>query len=779
MIKFIDINNGLVFDGSSYVKTATCKKCGNKVSINYYDKNIETCQSLINGKICEEKLQYTITGPHHIFWFDKGQSTGIYNIKEICILTDSNHGRIHPVTKKHILPISIKDNNIFKLVNTNNLIINDDVVHEEVINGFNYINIDDLTNTNDIWIEGEAYGEYYVHMLYIVAKTDAFGEFLEDIYIDNIPYTIGADFYEENESLYINLSNFGFDITSDVQKALYPSNVHEDYTDNILINRKLKELLINFWNIIANKGSHKSLINSLNWFEWGDLVKAKDIWKHDIGNKNILSNREFHTVLIDEYKNSLSHFSKTTYMGLYTALEKFIYNGDKILYDDEKNPKLEFISAKWSFNDLSLKMSVLGKFYEMFFMPIHLDLIHSTVEDIVFSNTIKINQSLKNDRTDFVYNFGQVEHNVTDEVYYLNTIEAPIPNSSQVAILWDNYEYDVLDDTGEESDVYYNGLGVSIPVIMKIPVSDNGEFVKSTIVTLNVGKKDSIKDTWNTYRFDRHMKNKVGNNIEIKFNLICCNEFDYDIRFQYELTNSKVYTTNLKFKTANVDNIGLNLYKFRKKEDLKPSDFGAVYIDIDHIEDDYRLIRDSERFNGQPQYVQVQESNNIGMNHVIVLEGDYADNKDDFFTYYHRVLYKNKDKQYTVCISKDFGFEPMEIPQFLLEVMYSNGYRYFSEFYDMKELNGNKFEDFIITDEESLCVTMNLKFGKYIKDYEWIFKNLSTGVYYYPIMNIYSPFITHENINTIDPGFYDIIFKYELYDGTKQEFKLNSAFYKK
>ena len=109
--------------------------------------------------------------------------------------------------------------------------------------------------------------------------------------------------------------------------------------------------------------------------------------------------------------------------------------------------------------------------------------------------------------------------------------------------------------------------------------------------------------------------------------------------------------------------------------------------------------------------------------------------------------------------------------------MYSNGYRYFSEFYNMKELNGNTIDDFTITDEESLCITINLKFGKYIKDYEWIFKNLTTGENYYPTMNVYSPFMTHENINLLSPGFYDIIFKYELYDGRKQEFKLNSAFY--
>ena len=83
MIKFIDINNGLVFDGSSYIKKAVCEKCGTEIVLNYQDKEITDCPTTILGKSCGGKLKYTMTGPHHIFWFENGQSTGIYNVKEI------------------------------------------------------------------------------------------------------------------------------------------------------------------------------------------------------------------------------------------------------------------------------------------------------------------------------------------------------------------------------------------------------------------------------------------------------------------------------------------------------------------------------------------------------------------------------------------------------------------------------------------------------------------------------------------------------------------------
>ena len=772
MIKFIDIKNGQVFNGSSYIKQSVCPKCGFTKDIEYYDTPLSSCP-------CGYKLQHTLTGPHHIFWFDGGQSTDMYNFKEICILTDNKHGQIHPISKKNILQVSINDNDIFKLVNIGNLTINEDIVHDEVINGFNYVDIENLINSNNVLIEGEKYGDYYIHMLYIMAKSNISGEFTTDIFIDGVPYTIGADFYDENESLFINLSNLGFDISSDVQKAIYPANVHEDYVDNILINRKLKELLINFWDIIANKGSHKSLLNSLKWFEWGDIATIKEIWQHNIGNKTILSHNDFQSVLTESYKEYLSHFAKSTYVGLYAALEYIKKDNGFVVYDSEKNPELEFISSKWSFNDLSLKMSVLGKFYEMFFMPIHLDLIHSTIEDIVFLNTIKIHNAISICREDSVYNFGNIIHNVDNTTYYMSTITPPVPNSTTTAILWDDLTYDIIEDTGEDGSSYYNGAGVSIPVNMKLPVSEGGEFVKSVIISLKTGLDNAGKDIWNTYTIYKHFKNKVDSDININFNIICCKEYAYDIRFQFNLTNSHVYTTRLNFNTSNIDTIGMVLYKYKRKVDLKPQDFGAVYIDIDHIEDDYRLKRDSDRYTGDMQYVQIPETTEIGMNHIIVLEGDYTKNQDNFFEYYYTILYKNDDKEYTVCISKEFNFEPKEIPQFLLEVMYSNGYKYMAEFYDMTELTGNTIDDFTINENESLCISVDLKFGYYIKNHEWIFKNLSNGETYYPQVDIYSPFVTYGNTSELPTGFYDIIFTYELYDGTFKEFKLNSAFYKK
>ena len=47
-------------------------------------------------------------------------------------------------------------------------------------------------------------------------------------------------------------------------------------------------------------------------------------------------------------------------------------------------------------------MYLLGSFYEAYFMPIHLDLLHSTVESIVYSNTIKLINNTKIDRYNYI-----------------------------------------------------------------------------------------------------------------------------------------------------------------------------------------------------------------------------------------------------------------------------------------------------------------------------------------------------------------------------------------
>ena len=182
--------------------------------------------------------------------------------------------------------------------------------------------------------------------------------------------------------------------------------------------------------IVANKGSYASVINSLKWFEWGDLVRLEEVWEMKEGHKTWYRLEDINTTL----STYLDNMSKTTYIGVYFALHQLSeHNGEMIyrdtngiypwsqqntLYSDqvmtnndvsytitgdtpilqttripvdlgsiegieiynEVIPEVENTIALWNNIDLCLKMTLLGSFYSTFFLPIHMDLLHSTID---------------------------------------------------------------------------------------------------------------------------------------------------------------------------------------------------------------------------------------------------------------------------------------------------------------------------------------------------------------------------------------------------------------
>ena len=197
---------------------------------------------------------------------------------------------------------------------------------------------------------------------------------------------------------------------------------------------------MNYMDIVANKGSYASVINSLKWFEWGDLVRLEEVWEMKEGHKTWYRLEDINTTL----STYLDNMSKTTYIGVYFALHQLSeHNGEMIyrdtngvypwsqqntLYSDqvmtnndvsytitgdtpilqttripvdlgtiegieiynEVIPEVENTIALWNNIDLCLKMTLLGSFYSTFFLPIHMDLLHSTIESTVFTNVQKI-----------------------------------------------------------------------------------------------------------------------------------------------------------------------------------------------------------------------------------------------------------------------------------------------------------------------------------------------------------------------------------------------------
>lgn len=406
----------------------------------------------------------------YTFWFPNEQSIRLTYVMPICICTDSSEP----------IELNIEENPIFSFITHST----EDTEHggfifKEPVHSYEFIT------------EPETINDTTVHKFYVSCKSDDAGEFTTFIDIKGHGrIKIGADFYGEYEPVYINLSNFGVEIPEYIQKAIYDSNVHEDYKDNILINRKFKELLSNYWELVANRGSYKSLLNTLSWFEWGDILRIREIWKRNTAGKNIYDDRELCSLLENKYQDSLGSFVKTAYISLYANFYKTTDN-----YDAEENPVFENIALKWGKEDLALKLSLLSQFFSTFFMPIHMSILHACVEDIVYTNTIKSVVGTSVCRTDTIGDLNYVSCNISDtDEFRISNVRAQVTEDTvfKTDYVQTNVTIgvDEFPDNGEldEDSIYnfagqyYTGPGAIIPIEFTLAEQLPRDYIKYTSI---------------------------------------------------------------------------------------------------------------------------------------------------------------------------------------------------------------------------------------------------------------------------------------------------------
>lgn len=591
----------------------------------------------------------------YIHWFEGQQSVDLIYTQRICVLSDTE--TIH---------ISIPENPVFHILDVSKIGVNEVVMNQVTYQDINGMYCNELDDT------GIPYDNYYVHMLYFSACSSNVMEARENFFIDEEPYIIGADFYPEREELKLNLANFGVEIPESVQRAIYPSNVHEEAKDNILLNRKYKELLMDYMSILGNKGSYESLLNSLHWFEYGDLLTIKEFWKHKEWERIIYNDQSFTQVLSERSKHLLTNFAKTTYMGVYLAMQTEKRNKDvdqdgDVIYDQETYterskydaivnavtdpavpkdlistgehsvdtltqigtggttisepldphtdmiganwmqsseqlanierfiaepiPALEKASYIWGRTDLSIKMALLGNFYERYFMPVHLDLIHATIEDIVYTNAIKIIPQGHMSRTDHIEHLHDVLCNISNgQTFLLGDVTVQADNRTPFHINWKDtwngttYDYDlhtiigvdeafdhIIHDDDELKTWAVNrfqGVGAVIPMDFVIRAServfnDHGEIVSQDLIhkvtmTINDGSEE-----WPVMEFNKIFEPDMDNNIHIKFNLLCTKDAEYDLRMQFYNTNGQSYYKHIRFTVIDTRRVGLTVYKMK------------------------------------------------------------------------------------------------------------------------------------------------------------------------------------------------------------------------
>lgn len=744
----------------------------------------------------------------YIFWFPDEQSINLTYTMPICVLTTAEDTDIDADMSVPALTLTMEDNDIFSFI-----VIDDKT---DTIDGYTFT---EPIYTNTITTIPEKIGNYYAHIFNIACTSQNEGEYICKINIGDEGYIrVGADFYGECEPAYINLSNMGVEIPDMVQKAIYDSNVHEDFTDNILINRKFKELLSNYWDIIANKGSYKSLINSLEWFEWNDNLKIREIWKHDEAGKTIFDDREIMSIFEDKIKNYANNFIKTTYVSLYYCMQDELPS-----YDNEMNPQLNDLVFKWSRNDLQLKIALLAQFFGAYFMPIHMSILHAAVEDKVFTNTIKALHGADVKHEDCFGDFNYVECNVKDnDIFKLTNVRSQTTSGTIYNDINSVFGVDTFPTDKSIGNIelfanqYYTGPGVIIPFIMKIPNQLLGDFVKQTIVDVNEDRHimyDRFDVNNNKELFhDEHNECscEVNPKIDIKFNLLLKEANDYALRFTFILASGKTINKKLNISVADVDNLNINIYKVKAKDDTK----GFTYEDFaDMTNSQYFFKIQPTQYNDpnaatyyqylpymlpdDPRYINYD---GIKLTRTVVVDvRDRLQSEIDFisgimsknflkFVKYDYTDPENHRIAYMIFVSKRFY---ADVPKSLFDNVFyytfnviRNDLGFYPQFHNLEKMDGTSIDDYTINQYEAVCCAAEINDGKIVQPFryghlitgsEWTFDNVITGETLTHPVSSRKPFIVKTNTRVND-GYYNISFKYSLSNGISDECKLDSAF---
>lgn len=667
------------------------------------------------------------------FWFDGGQSVNLNYVKSICVLSDQ-------VTLTATID---SDDSFFCFLDTSSF---GDPSQMVEMNQRKYYDLDNL-KTMTITSTGTVVGMYYVHMFYILVNSPEAGEFHEIFTItdqsDNSEqFSICADFYNIDEVNQVNLSNLGIKIPTSIQKAIYDKNPYEEAPDSILLNRKMKELLVNYWDIIANKGSYKSLINSLDWFEYGDLLHIEEFWKHkETPQLSILEGKDINKSMSDELKRYITTKTKTTYLGVYLTLNKLLMENGKVEYEDsqggeiiyrglvgatvralgnseripessdsrvlqigtneavniedwdpssvigwtgaqfqnilieyglvdpndthneilnEQIPVLMQVLTKWNCVDLSIKMVLVGNFFSTYFMPIHLDLLHSTIDKLIFTTDLKILNTAAQHRVDRIETHNPIHLTMTSD-YKLKPIEAYVYEDTLFS-----KDFGAYYQVGDSIHAEYCGVETKLrPLHRDISDPNNGLYQPSNIdvrtfadhmfgkIGCVVKFGCEIEDdgvileeflTWRNgtdpgdvfERRDNKIYQNIQGNVVIEFELLFQKASHYNLCLYFRSTSGHEYTRQIEFDILDDSRQKLSLYHIKKlpKDEFNDMFVSEYFYNKLNLPDHTFQQRLSERipawdqvsYGEQVQFLTTQENTDpdiIGLNHTLMIDLEY------------------------------------------------------------------------------------------------------------------------------------------------------------
>lgn len=315
------------------------------------------------------------------------------------------------------------------------------------------------------------------------------------------PITVGGTYVDEIEELVINARNMGVKLPKDITKAVYFGQADSDEIDENLYNIKLKEYLINHMTIKGQCGNYNSVLASLEWFGWGKNIEI---------SKLLLTDNQFAEQFIHDYfdinndiLDSFKRFQNTTYIALTVYANKETNSIEPVNDDDslwgEGKPILENLFEKqvevekngitflkhyydYNFTEMLYKLSCLSYMLKTYFLPLHLSIHSSTVQERVFANDIKMLNSASLSLTEKPILIGDnMNSGIRTDVTFAQTSKYILNN--QTLIVDDNYNifnHYTEDFTSQSSDNFIlidDKLCVEVPIYFNSYYKSTGELV--------------------------------------------------------------------------------------------------------------------------------------------------------------------------------------------------------------------------------------------------------------------------------------------------------------
>lgn len=726
----------------------------------------------------------------YVHWLDGGQSIGLWYTLKLLVISDDTTGSLEYS--------GLNDNEIFKFVNKNTVSEDPDINNSLIGEGDDDGTLITIDNVS-----------YKVYQVLIECHSDTIGQYTQNITLscgnESIDVTVGADFYMEDESLIINLGNKGLDIPIQIQKAFYEIDYKEAKIDNILINRKFKELLSNFIDVVDCKGSYKSLFNSLDWFDWGPDTKLYEIWKGENGE---LFEKILESTLSDIYSDLLTTHSKTTHLSIVTALQKISGNN----LDEEKNPVIEDIVRKWTNEELAIKVSILGAFFERYFMPIHLDLKRASVEALVFTTSVKDKSGSIYDTYNYFDDIGVIDIDM-DHTFVLGNLTEPVGASfktvfgSRVPAYNEDRDYaipigveplnslqlsqdynDYSEGTDEVMTVFSQlsgAVGVLIPVTVrvKMPYTDDG----INMETIDIYKyNDSGELVWVDSCTERkwYPANQETGIVTFSFNLLSTKEEKVSFALTLHSTSGHTWTGAAGYETIDISGSKIEVCRVVNKSSLGDS-FMSNLSDPNSLNPWVSQYGTSD-IQEVSQYIPSSSNVNNVYNEILLVEnkvegGAYISLEKDGYWTISRVESQNPTGyKYSILINKNFGSKNNSLD---LEggTLKRHEMIFIPQLHNYISIEGDYITDYVVNPStDILCIKPQFKKTINIdtNSIKWIFKNkttLETIEYTQPIS---TPIIANnKDIKLLTPGYWTVTMTFSLVGDSKvHKITKNSAF---